>query len=501
MRKGKMNCPKCNRQNPGDAKSCQTCGCELTASHETQPKIKTSKEAIVALVLAILSPFTLMVTSFPSIFLGLISLLKIQKSNGKLKGKPIAKAGIIISTFFLLVLLLWRTDAPPISNDYTIKDIKSAASEYNQTYELLQSITGDYDKSTEVYGMGIFGEMGYINNIFSKNDLQTISQEIGKKAQVITNMWDNAEHDREILKKIDSFPEIADLTEPKLEIQPLKLSKLILLYRAYINLQIIEGHYEEALKELSLLDSIINKMSINARQIVTKIFCDASFDIEAFLLNLIINNPDTPNEILLSTRNQIDSFSSKQSSFRNSLIFEYLCAQKELAKMADTNKLKYHPVSTLKYNSTLRFIRNHFDELIAKDQNIKNNNKLKIWPSIYPNIPVQFDDSGELDSILYRIYNPVGFTLIEQMVPAIDKAVATKITLLIHSDMLKIVLNARLGEKYDLKARAYGNEYIIDIENKKIFSPGPDGKNGTEDDISLPINPEVLGLKTPQNNN
>jgi hypothetical protein len=46
----------------------------------------------------------------------------------------------------------------------------------------------------------------------------------------------------------------------------------------------------------------------------------------------------------------------------------------------------------------------------------------------------------------------------------------------------------------DLKARAYSDQYIIDIENKKIFSPGPDGKAGTKDDISLPINPEVLGL-------
>ncbi|HLB74731.1 MAG TPA: hypothetical protein VJJ98_11980 [Sedimentisphaerales bacterium] len=36
------------------------------------------------------------------------------------------------------------------------------------------------------------------------------------------------------------------------------------------------------------------------------------------------------------------------------------------------------------------------------------------------------------------------------------------------------------------------DEYIVDLEGEKILSPGPDGKVGTEDDISLPINPAVL---------
>jgi hypothetical protein len=41
---------------------------------------------------------------------------------------------------------------------------------------------------------------------------------------------------------------------------------------------------------------------------------------------------------------------------------------------------------------------------------------------------------------------------------------------------------------------AYSDEYIIDAEKKIIFSPGPDGKSYTKDDIKLPINPQVLNL-------
>ena len=42
--------------------------------------------------------------------------------------------------------------------------------------------------------------------------------------------------------------------------------------------------------------------------------------------------------------------------------------------------------------------------------------------------------------------------------------------------------------------RAYSDEYIIDIEKRIIFSPGPDGKSCTKGDIKLPINPQALNL-------
>ena len=60
-------------------------------------------------------------------------------------------------------------------------------------------------------------------------------------------------------------------------------------------------------------------------------------------------------------------------------------------------------------------------------------------------------------------------------------------------DLLQIVLSKRLGKEVSLKARAYGAQYIVDLEGGKILSPGPDGEIDTRDDIKLPINPDVLG--------
>ena len=490
-----MNCTRCGHENPDDAKICESCSFEFNLTKKLKLKKKTNKEAAFSFFLACISPYTFMITSIPSIFLGFISLRKIKNNKEELKGELIAKAGIALSVFFLIILLLWRTDAPPIKNDYTINDIKSANPENNKTFELLQSITGDFDKSTTMYGRGVFGQMGYINKLFSnnENDLQAISDGIKEKAQEIITMWENAKQDREILKELDSFPEIADLAKPEIVKIRLRYGSIFPLYRAYISLQSIEGNHEQALKELNLMDSVTKKMALNTRDITTKLVCDACFDIEYFVMNFMVNDPDTPNDILLKIRNQVDSISVEQTSLKNSLTFEYLRIKNELGKMKDTPNLKYHPMRALKYNSTLRFFRNYFDERIAQDENRNIDSKMKVWPFIYPDIPVKINSLGKLNSIYYRIYNPAGYVLIDLVIPAFNKVCLTHATLLIRSDMLKIALNSRLGQNVDLKARAYSNEYIIDIESKKIFSPGPDGIKNTQDDISLPINPEVLG--------
>ena len=125
-----MNCPKCGYQNPDNILVCESCGCDFSESETPQPKAKTSKMAIFSLILAISSLLFFVFTGLPAIICGFISLKKIRKSEGKLKGKSFAKAGIILPIplmcIFFLFFLIWRIDAPPIPNDYTIADLRSA---------------------------------------------------------------------------------------------------------------------------------------------------------------------------------------------------------------------------------------------------------------------------------------------------------------------------------------------------------------------------------------
>ena len=65
--------------------------------------VKTSGLAIAALVLGILSFFTCGITVIPAIILGIVSLVKIEKSGGRVTGRGFAVSGIIVSILALLI--------------------------------------------------------------------------------------------------------------------------------------------------------------------------------------------------------------------------------------------------------------------------------------------------------------------------------------------------------------------------------------------------------------
>jgi uncharacterized membrane protein YvbJ len=85
-----MYCPKCGRENPDDAQLCHSCSSVLTSTPAQVQAlgVKTSGMAIAALVLGILSIFTLGLTMIPAIILGIISLVTIEKSGG-LRHEPV----------------------------------------------------------------------------------------------------------------------------------------------------------------------------------------------------------------------------------------------------------------------------------------------------------------------------------------------------------------------------------------------------------------------------
>jgi prepilin-type processing-associated H-X9-DG protein len=100
-----MYCPKCGTENPDDAQLCRSCSWVLTSTPTQAPSlgVKTSGLAIAALALGILSFFTFFITALPAIILGIVGLLKIGKSGGKLKGSGFAVSGIVVSALVLLM--------------------------------------------------------------------------------------------------------------------------------------------------------------------------------------------------------------------------------------------------------------------------------------------------------------------------------------------------------------------------------------------------------------
>ena len=486
-----MNCSNCGHQNPDDIKSCESCGYDFSVSESTQLKAKTSRLAIFSLVLAISSLLFFVFTGLPAMLFGYKSILNIRKSEGKLKGKSIAKAGIIIALIFICLYRVIMSDAPPIENDYTIKDIRSSSSYAQQSYAWLMSLADVNDNIPGATAIGLsesdLKNLNRINRILDTKNLDKISARVQENEDIIMSLWHNSKKGRDILTQLNEFPEIADLSSPGFELPVYlrNLRRLFMIHRAYIYLQILKGNHMEAMRLFVKLDSINKKLSLNARDIVTKLANIAFFAVEFQIANFIANNEKSPKLILLMLKAHIESFSEKHTSMKNSIIFEYLKFK--------NSSLKVRHAPLFKYNSTLKLQRNFLDKWIAIEENREPYQGLKVWPDFYPNLPIELRKGHKLP-LYYKLYNPYGSLLASITRLNMEMVFKVRLSSQIESDMLKIALNKRLGEEIDLTARAYSDEYIIDIEKKYIISPGPNGKIGMGDDIKLPINPEVLGF-------
>ncbi|MFC1603505.1 DUF4190 domain-containing protein [Planctomycetota bacterium] len=113
-----MFCQKCGQENPDDAQMCSACASVLISPPIQAPSlsVKSSGMAIAAMVLGILSIFTCALTAIPAIILGIVSLVRIEKSGGSLTGRGFAIAGIVVPSVSLpLIALLMGIMMPALA--------------------------------------------------------------------------------------------------------------------------------------------------------------------------------------------------------------------------------------------------------------------------------------------------------------------------------------------------------------------------------------------------
>ena len=513
-----MQCPKCGTENPDDAQICDSCSYNLTstsAADSTRKTKSTIKAAFLrGLIIGILY-FILMLLStvstvvlFLTVIVIILNTIKIVNSFNKAKVPPKFRffpfRTIFIGPNVLLVwMLLLSIDASPIPNDYTIADLRSAPADCAHSYELLKSLADKkYYDSNDAPAIGLSEQditlLSELKEVINEADWSKISQTLEEKSEDIILAWNNAKKGREIINELNKFGEIADLTEPNFGAYNgflTNLRELGFLHRAYARLQTKQGSTQIAAGQLIDFDSVIRKLGINARTTITKLQCYSHMGVDIQTANFIINNPQTSQESLELLARHFAPLEIEQISLRNQLITEYLTFKNILYSLPFLRRSpQVRNLPFIKRNSTLRVSRNWFNDLICtyEKQQTTKSEELSVWPWIYPDLgPVDLEDQFPW---YYKSYNPVGSTLLEITALALGRVFEIKTNLEVHCDLLHIVLNKRLGKEISLKARAYSDEYIIDLENKKIFNPGPDGQPHTEDDIKLIINPEVLGF-------
>ena len=232
----------------------------MTKKPPQPPKAKTSRLAILSLVLAIPSLFFFILTGIPAIIVGIVSYHLIKHSSGKLKGRPISIAAIILAPLLMCgFILIWSLDAPPIPNDYTIADLRSAPADCAASYELLKKLT-DPNNNLIMQPSYSNAEESVINNIIeaiSNENTTEISKLVRDNPDIIQQAWDKTEKAREDIHQLNEFPEIADSYEPSFTDEPLHVVALINLshiYQAYAYLQVEPNEIHNFTKELIEMD-------------------------------------------------------------------------------------------------------------------------------------------------------------------------------------------------------------------------------------------------------
>lgn len=112
-------CPRCRKRNPVGAARCQFCGAAMaaawgagaapTAAGPPPPAAggPTSGMAIASLVLGLLGLFSLGLGSLVGLILGIVGLRQIGQSDGRIQGRGLAIAGIIVSGLVLVMGLIF----------------------------------------------------------------------------------------------------------------------------------------------------------------------------------------------------------------------------------------------------------------------------------------------------------------------------------------------------------------------------------------------------------
>jgi zinc-ribbon domain len=499
-----MACPRCGAENPDDALRCSACGCILKQAGKVKSDVgaRTSKLAILSLLLGVLSLLFFVLAGVPAIVIAVLSVVRIAGSRGSLKGTFIALAGMIVSVLMMSVFaVLWCFDAPPIPDDYTLADLRSAPAQCAESFEILKTLIDEDWSLPGAPAIGLTkGDIKVIDDVseaIENGSASQIPESLDRHAAEIDQAWARAEKARNAIRRLNEFPEVADLTEPRLDAKTLRWHNLIALarlYQVHAHLQTESDGISAVIADLVELDSVFRKLSPNVRGFMEKLICLKCIEENIVTANAIVNNPAAGRKSVELLARHFTPLTNEQMSLRNGILSEYLVLRDIVSKVSSEPAV---PATRLfKGNSMLRLYRNFYGEWINRIEGQRNGvrKRLRVWPAFYPfpDPSLSFNDRNPMP-LLYRCYNPlairVGFNYRRRM---IEIAPATGVTGILD-DLFQIVLNKRLGKEVSLKARAYSDEYIVDVENKKIFSPGPDGKANTRDDIKLSINPDVLG--------
>ncbi|MBA4388842.1 MAG: hypothetical protein C0404_12740 [Verrucomicrobia bacterium] len=412
----------------------------------------------------------------------------------------------------LLPIAVIMMDSSPISDDYKRDDLPKPPGESSKSVEFLRELI--VRQPTNLPSCIVQGD--YVTNVL-------------EYAGEIETAWINAAAARQLVTKLSSFDGLDDPTYyERMDVYSTNALPMVSIrnighiYRAYALLRSGKGQPEEGASRLVELHTLVLKAIPYSKFLVNKMILVGQARSNISAAHQIVHNPNcTPEALAIlkkgfpplrhedtttrwcHTNMYLNNKEAFQVKITNARYFEFLhpilwwrnwgssssggrfFSAKPSSGPPPSTPPKYESgfwernVSRIvagaffKRNRSIRDLKRYYDLLIAQSD---------LRPPSSTAALTFGNDYGQRP----RLSNICGWLLVREHTEiSFEKATASATKALVLSDLLAIELRTMCGEKTDIRDYYTGENYITNPKFGFYKSAGPDGVNGTSDDVTL----------------
>lgn len=423
--------------------------------------------------------FSVIIPFIPFILIGacMLTLTRLSTRKGW-DSKGYMRAAIL--TVSLLPIIWLMIDAPPIKNDYTLKDVALPGENVKASYDTLMTFRKNDGLKLNIKTPWTQWSNIPTNSITSSNDIE--------------KAWEGIAEARKIVEKLNNYERIVDITpESPLDLETPVLDfptfrTLARTYAAYAILRTEQGKPEEGIKELITFNSVVRKALPCAAIFIDKMIWIGISGINRQAAHRIALSPNCTTNDIRQLAVAFTPFTEEDISLGRVFLTEYLfnknLCQSELIRndlmgSASTGNEPYRKIlSRLIYlfafnpNVTINVFKTHYRLLLEG---------IRTLP---PDVSAA-DDFSRTYSSKRSFKNLAGQFIVFVAIPSYSRTTRSVTKDKVLSDLLAIELHKKLGETLDLPDYISKGKYLTDEKTAFSYSVGLDGKAGTQDDIRL----------------
>lgn len=388
---------------------------------------------------------------------------------------------VAVSIVMIAGIIWLLIDEKPMTDDYTEADIRSQS---NGSYQHL--------------------------NVFNQSKPEDVEQigKLLKESGQIESAWLKVAKYRQAIDALNQFDNICDLPPDK----PLDINTPFLryqtlrpvaeIYHNYFKYKVEQGEGALVVEDVSRFNTFTRKGMSDATIIINKMIFAAMAEKSINTAYDVIGKKQCDMETIKILQRDFTPLNSDEYGFRKVLIGEYLFLKNtmqqqmkpntffdivEMGATDGTTRSPRFPLASqigyyvgFKPNMSLRDIKQRFDLIVAAQ-----NSNPPDYAAVY-----QYAESYNRRP---QLRNMAGWILNSIAYPNFEKYSQKGVKLKIKSDLLAIAIHKKTGAPLEIKDYYTGGPYRYKEENGVMRHPGPDGRYGTEDDITLGVLPSENG--------